>query len=402
MRPMLRRPLPWIAALLAVVVAVVVLGLLRPPRVRVTQAVRRAIEQHVVASGRVWVPTRVQVAAQGPGLVIAVAVVEGQSVAAGDLLVQLDDAEARAAVAQARAARDQAAARVEQLRRVGAIVANESLRQAETNAARAEADWERAEKLATTGAIARVELDNARRALEVARAQRSSAAAQQLAAAPMGADSRLAFTSLMQAEALLTAANVRLAQTRITALQDAVVLTRSVQPGDVVQPSRTLLVLAGESASQLVFHPDERNLSLIALGQRARASADAYPQTVFDAEIGYIAPSIDASRGSVEVRLRVPEPPPVLKADMTVSIDLTVAAKASALTIPSSAVRGAASRDPWVLTVEGGRIVRRSITLGIEGEGSVEIASGLDEGAEVVIDGGARLAPGARVRAERE
>ena len=37
-------------------------------------------------------------------------------------------------------------------------------------------------------------------------------------------------------------------------------------------------------------------------------SADAYPQTIFDAEVSYIAPAIDPQRGSIEVRLRVPKP----------------------------------------------------------------------------------------------
>ena len=99
----------------------------RGPKVKVAVAARKDLEQRVVASGRVRVPTRVQVAAQVPGLVVAVGAIEGQRVKAGDLLVQIDDAEARAAVSQAKAAVDQANARVEQLRRVGAIVATEAL-----------------------------------------------------------------------------------------------------------------------------------------------------------------------------------------------------------------------------------------------------------------------------------
>ena len=61
--------------------------------------------------------------------------------------------------------------------------------------------------------------------------------------------------------------------------------------------------MAADGDVQLVFQPDERNLAWIRLGQKARASADAYPQQVFDAEVSYIAPSIDPQRGSVEVRL---------------------------------------------------------------------------------------------------
>ncbi len=399
---LLRRPALWFALAVAAAGASYAVVRAEGPTVHTALAARKTLEQHVVASGRVWVPTRVEVSAQTPGLVVAVAVVEGQHVKTGDLLVQIDDAEARAAVAQARAVVDQANARVEQLQRVGAIVATESLRQARTNLERAHAEYERAQKLAASGAVAQVELDNARRALDTARAQESAAEAQQLSSAPMGADTRVALTALLQAQAQLAGAGIRLAQTRIVALQDGVVLTRSVEPGDVVQPSRTLLVVAAGGDAQLVFQADERNLASIELGQRARASADAYPDRVFDAVVGYVAPSIDPQRGSVEVRLRAHEAPAFLKPDMTVSIDLTVATKPDALTIPSEAVRGIASPAPWVLAVEGGRVVRKDVKLGIRGDGETEVASGLDEGAEVVLPDAHVLAAGQRVRIARE
>lgn len=402
MSNLLRRPAVWIALVLVIVVAVVLVIRSRGPVVRTTGVVRQALEQHIVASGRVRVPTRVQIAAQISGLVVAVGAVEGQRVSAGDLLVQIDDGAERAAVAQSEAAVSQAKARVDQLRRVGAIVATQSLRQAETNLERAQTDLARTRPLVESGAVPAVELENARRAVDIARAQKNAADAQQVASAPLGADSRVALTALLQAQAQLAGANVRLAQTRIVALQSGEVLTRSVEPGDVVQPSRTLLVLAADADVQLVFHPDERNLAWIALGQAARASADAYPQQVFDAKVSYIAPSIDPQRGSIEVRLAVPTPPAFLKPDMTVSIDLTVAAKPDVLTIPSDAVRGAATPTPYVLTVEDGRVARRAVQLGIRGEGTVEIATGLDPRSEVIVPDGRQLVPGARVRAERD
>lgn len=397
-----RRPGVWIALALALLVVGVVIVRARGPKVRVVAAARKDIEQRIVASGRVWVPTRVQIAAQTPGLVVAVGVVEGQRVKAGDLLVQIDDAEERAAVAQAKAAVAQASAKVEQLRRVGSIVATEALRQADSNVLRTQNDLERAEKLATTGALAPAELDNTRRAAEIARAQKTAAEAQQASSAPMGADSRVALTALLQAQAQLAGANARLAQTRIVALQSGAVLSRSVEPGDVVQAARTLLVMAADADAQLVFQPDERNLAWIKMGQKARASADAYPQQVFDAEVSYIAPSVDPQRGSVEIRLRVPAAPALLKPDMTVSIDLMVESKKAALTLPSETVRGAATATPYVLAVENGRLVRKDIRLGIRGEGSVEVASGLDEGAEVVVPDGQLVVAGARVRTERD
>lgn len=402
MMRLLRRPALWLVLAAVVAVGVVLIVRARGPAVRTAPVVRQAIEQHLVASGRVRVPARVQVAAQIAGLVVAVGAVEGQRVQAGDLLVQIDDGAERAAVAQAEAAVGQARARVDQLRRVGAIVATEALRQAETNLERARTELARTQGLVERQAVPAIELENARRAFEIARAQKNAADAQQAAAAPAGAESRIALSALLQAQAQLAAANVRLGQTRITALHGGEVLTRAVEPGDVVQPSRPLMVLAADADTELVFQADERNLASLAVGQRARASADAYPQQVFDATVSYIAPSIDPQRGSVEVRLAVPAPPAHLRPDMTVSIDLTVAGKPSALTVPSDAVRDAATPAPYVLAVEDGRVVRRDVELGIRGEGTTEIVTGLDEGSEAILPGGRPLAPGARVRPERD
>jgi len=401
-RHLVRRPALWIALGVLIIVAVVLVLRARGPVVRTTVVTRQALEQHIVASGRVRVPTRVQIAAQTAGLVVAVGAVEGQHVKAGDLLVQIADGTERAAVAQAEAAVSQAKARVDQLRRVGAIVATSALREAETNLERAQTELARSTKLVATQAVPAVELENAQRAVAIARAQKNAAEVQQAASAPRGAESRVALTALLQAEAQLAGAKVRLDQTRIVAMQSGEVLTRSVEPGDVVQPSRTLMVLAADADAELVFQADERNLAWIAVGQPARASADAYPQQVFDAKVSYIAPSIDPQRGSVEVRLAVPHPPAHLKPDMTVSVDLTVAAKPSALTVPSEAVRGAATPAPHVLVVEDGRVARRDVQLGIRGEGTLEIASGLAEGTEVILPRGERLAPGVRVRTERD
>jgi HlyD family secretion protein len=402
MRSFLRRPSLW-GTLVVLAAALIFFALrARGSAVRTTPVMRRDLEQHVVATGRVRVPTRVQLSAQVPGLVLAVGVIEGQHVTAGTLLVQIDDREARAAVAQAKAAVDQASARVEQLRRVGAIVATESLRQADANLERALRDFDSASKLAVNGAIAKEQLDNARQAMDVARAAKNAAEAQQASSAPMGADSRIALTALLQTQAQLTGANVRLSQTRIDAPADGTVLSRSVEPGDVVQPARTLLVMAVDGGVELVFQPDERNLGNIEIGQKAEASADAFPQKVFGAEVSYIAPSVDPERGSIEVRLRVAEPPKTLKPDMTVSIDLTVAAKKNALVLPSEAVHGVASASPHVFVVEDGRIAKRAVTLGIHGDGSVEIASGLAPGTEVVVTEGKILKPGQRVRTTAE
>jgi HlyD family secretion protein len=365
-------------------------------------ASRTDLEQHVIANGRVRVVTRVQVSAQISARVVSVRVAEGQRVRTGDLLVQMDDAEARAAVSQMKAALSQASGRLEQLRKVGSIVASEATRQTATNLERAQAELNRLEALAAAGLAAPMELEEARRSVEIARAQKNAAEAQETAAAPQGVESGIAMNAVLESQAQLAGAMARLDQTRILAPRDGIILSRSVEPGYIVQPGNTLFELAADGETQLVIEPDERNLTWIQLGQKARASADAYPQEIFDAVVRYIAPAIDPQRGSIEVRLSVPDPPAFLKPDMTVSVDLTVAAKSQALTVPSEAVRGAATADPWVFTVENGRTARRNVTLGIRGEGHTEIESGLSDGAEVVVSTDLTLVDGQRVRAVRE
>jgi HlyD family secretion protein len=400
--PRLRSPGFWILLAILLIAAVLTVLGTRGPAVATTLVSRTDLEQHLIVSGRVRVVTRVQLSAEVPGRVTAVRALEGRPVKKGEVLVVLDDAEARAGVAQAEAAVDQANGRVEQLRTVGAVVASEALREAETNLARASSELARLETLAAAGAVARTDLDEARRQVDLARARKKAAEAEQIAAAPAGADLRVALAALAESRARLAAARVRLAQTRVVAGQDGIILSRLVEPGDAAPMGATLVEMAADGETELVIEPDERNLAWIRLGQTARASADAYPATVFDAEVSYVAPAIDPARGSVEVRLRVPEPPDFLKPDMTVSVDLTVAAKRQVLVVPSDAVRGAAMPAPWVLVVDDNRLWRRPVTVGIRGEGSTEIMSGLADGVEIVRSADQTLADGQRVRARRE
>ncbi|MBL9109802.1 MAG: efflux RND transporter periplasmic adaptor subunit [Myxococcales bacterium] len=397
---------PKKAAALALVVALSAGGayaaLSRGVRVTTVVAEKKDLEHRIVASGRVLAPSRVTVSATASGLVVSVGAELGQHVDTGKLLVQIDDKEARAQLAQAAAAVEQARARVSQLRSVGAVVANQSLTQAQTNLDKAQADYDRTQKLAAQGAVAAVELDTVKRALELAKAQRAAAEAQSLGSSPTGADTRVTSSALLQAEAQRAGAEVRLSQLRILATSPGTVLTRAVEPGDVVQPGRALFTIAADGDEQLTFQADERNLSAIALGQKALASADAFPNESFEAETSYIAPSIDPQRGTVEVRLRVPKPPKYLLPDMTVSIDLLVASKKDVLVVPTEAVRGAATPTPWVLAVEGGKAHRRDVKLGITGEGTTEIVSGLEPGTELVVPDGRVVPEGKRVTATRK
>jgi HlyD family secretion protein len=177
-----------------------------------------------------------------------------------------------------------------------------------------------------------------------------------------------------------------------------VVLTRSAEVGDAVGANSLVMTLGATGRTELVIEPDERNLSLLRVGQRALASAEAFPDQRFEARVSFIAPSVDSRRGTIEVRLEVPDAPDYLRPDMTVSVDIEIMRKPDALTVPVSAVVDMASDAPYVLVVEDGRATRTPVTLGIEDSRRAEILSGLD-GTEQVIRQPAGISAGARVRA---
>jgi HlyD family secretion protein len=299
---------------------------------------RRDVVQSVVASGRVATPYRVDIGAQIVGTVEKVPVAEGGTVKAGQTLIVLEASEARANEAQAKA-----------------------------NLANARVQLERNRRLQAQGFVGKSALDDAERNFEVARTQ-------------------------------LDAARAKLAYATIQSPAAGTLIARDVERGEMVQPGKALMVLAPAGETQIVLQIDERNLSRLKLGQKAIASADAYAAQRFAAELVYINPGVDAQRGTVEVKLRVPDPPAYLRQDMTVSVDIEVERRAGALAVPATAVRDMSGPAPWVLAVREGRTAKQAVKVGLRGEGSVEILDGLAEGDLVVPAGDSQVKAGRRVR----
>lgn len=392
----LRRSAIVVAAAASLAVALLVVQRMRGPEVDVAEVARREVVETVVASGRVVPPARAQVGSVVLGRIVSVHADEGDSVAAGALLVELDDAEARAALEVAEAEEAAARARLAGARGPTTRSAEEALRQAEEQLELAESDLRRIEQLAVRGVVAAQELDRARAQRALRESAREGAESQLEAA--RGSEGRAAAAGLARARADVAAAGARLERHRIVAPFDGLVVTRSVEPGDVVQPGATLFVLTSSGPLELRIDPDEGTLALLRSGQPALASAEAFPERRFEAHVGRIGPGVDAMRGTVEVRLVLAQPVPELRVDMTVSVDVEVARRQDALVLPTSAVRDLRTDAPWTLIVEDGVARRRALRLGAIGEESVEILEGASEG-ERAIDGelGA-VSDGTRVR----
>lgn len=380
------KKLSWLAwGLLAIVGGVLAVWVVRrPASVQAVAAVTQPVVQTLVASGRVRTPARVTLGTPSSGLVQAVTVQEGQHVQQGEVLVLLADAEARAQLAVAQASVAQARARLEQVQGVGRSQAQENLAQANTMVERAQALWQRAKTLRREGSMTAQELETAAAERSLAESRSRAARAQLKGFEPGGVEVRVAQGQLRAAQAQVLAAQTRLAMLQVLAPANGTVLTRAVEPGEVVGPSSALLVLAPDGPTQLTVQLDERNLAVVMLGSRALASADAFAAQPFEASVQFMSPQVDPARGTVEIRLDVPNPPAFLRSDMTVSVEIETGRTARALTVAQTAVQDLAAPQPSVFVLEDGRLVKRPVTLGLRGDGVVEVVNGLSPGEEVV------------------
>lgn len=350
-------------------------------------------------SARVAALSRVEVGSTLTGRVAEVLVREGDAVRAGQPLVRLEADEFQAALAQAVASERQAQARLAGLRSTGRSSTRAQLDQAQANLTAAEAELKRSEQLVAQGFLSASRLDDARRAVQVAQAQRDAARAQAQANTDRGSDVVQAQAQLQAAQGATQAARARLTQTVVRAPAPARVLARLVEPGQIVQPGRALLNLAFTGPTQVVAQVDERFLEQLRPGQKATVVADAFADQRLAATVLSIAPGVDAQRGAVEVKFSLDQAVPAfLREDMTLSVEVETARSERALVLPARALRSEGARQV-VLVADGARAVERPVQLGLRTLDAVEIASGVREGELVLL--APALKPGARVRPQR-
>ena len=391
------RPKGWVVALLALLAAAVVAAIIwwRGSAAEVAAVTSGPIQHSLVFSSRVASVARTDLASTLTARVEKVLVREGDTVKAGQLLIALDDNDLRAQLQQAQAALATADARLKSQFDLAGPVATQGLAQSRANMEFSVSELERTRSLHAKGFLGDAKLQDAERATASARAAYQQAAAQATANTKGGAEVQATQARLREAQGAVQVVKAKLEQTSIVAPADGRVITRSVEVGDVAQAGKKLLTLATSGETRLIAQIDEKNLGLLREGMRAVASADAFPDTKFDAELIYLAPSVDVTRGTVEARLRVSKPPLILRDDMTVSVEVVVAQKQKTLTIPASALREAGERK-YVLAVRSGAAQEQDVKIGVHSLQRVEILSGLAAGDEVVMDD--RVRPGQRVR----
>lgn len=413
---MTRRTLAVVVALALLLAGALAFWRLRPPAAAAVRIEAAPLLRTLQFSARVAALSRVDVGSTITGRVVEVHVREGDRVRAGEALLRLESDELRAALAQAEASEQQAAARLAGLRSTGRGAAAAGVAQAESTLRAAQADFKRTQELVAQGFLSPSKLDDAQRAVAVAAAQRDSAAAQAGAIAEQGSDVAQAQAQLALARAATQAARARLAQAVVAAPTAAQVLDRLVEPGQIVQPGRALLTLSLQGPTELLAQVDERYLEQLQVGQNAAVVADAYPGQRFAARVQRISPLVDAQRGAVEVRFTVDAPVPAfLREDMTLSVEVETARRDRALVLPIAALRGTSAAtaraaagaavaapvdgaDATVWRVREGRVEAVAVRLGLRTLDAAEVLGGLAAGDVLLIGAAPTPAPGDRVR----
>ncbi len=378
---------PWIMIILLVLlVSFAIYRWWQGPLLPSYEVVSSPLIQTVVASGRVEKVSRTQIGSEITGVVLERLVQEGDRVSRGDVLLVLKSDEISAQVRQAEAELKE--------------LATTRRPQAEFDLANAKVQLEQAQREAVrrrNTELGILSAEEREKSIEAEKLARNNLESARLKVASLAPD-KVEETKLREQLAALQA---QLAKTKIRAEVSGIILTRNVEPGDLVQPSQTLFTIALDGATEIRVPFDERNLPLLALQQKAAVITDAYPDQPFPAHINFIAPSIDAQRGTVDVRLTVDPVPDFLRQDMTVSVNVETNKREQTLVIPNDALSSISGNKAMVILVRDRKIQRHPITLGLRGLVMSEVVAGLKEGDHVLTDAESVLKDGTRVRIEK-
>lgn len=376
------------AILLVAIIVIVNLQGKREKTVRVTteKVKRQDITSLVSASGEIKPKKNINISAQVPGRIIKIGVEEGDEVKAGDFLLQLDSTQY-----EANADRDRALIRV----------AKAELIQSEARLERDRSSFERQKKLFADDLISEDQLEGAKAQFDVSTAQTNAIRSQ-----------------IQQAEASLKSSLDNISKTTYVAPIDGVITSLRVEEGEVAiigtmnNPGTVLLTLADLSVMEVEIEVDETDVVGVRLGQEARVRVDAYPEMTFKGQVTEVGSSalqknLAASASTQEAKdfkvvVTLSDPPAKLKPGLSASADVVTAEKKGVLAVPiaslvlrqkpadpkakpEEAAAAANDKDEEGLYVrENGRAKFRPVVKGIAGGMVIEIASGLEEGQEIV------------------
>jgi len=392
-----KRIIIW-SSIAAAVVALVVAGALiasssgtKIDPSKLAKVEKGDLAKSVVATGKIWPITQVEVKSKASGIVKKLYVEYGDKVKKGQLLAELDKEEIQARVDQARA-------------QLEASTASLNGTRADLVRARVDAEgpdvpllkraYDRAQGMASDGVVSASALDDAEKNYEMALNKQNVAKAQlQVLQAKIGQ----AQGQMSQDRANLKQLEEQLGYTTIESPIDGIVLSRDVEIGDAVSSilvlgsTATLVMTMGDTSEVYVKGKvDESDIGKVYLGQPARIKVESFKDKTFTGKVTKISP-MGVEKDNVttfEVRVSINNPEGVLKAMMTANAEIILEEHKNVLQIPEGSIlydkdKKASVEVPDRKAKEGKRKI--AVNIGISNGAKTELLQGLKEGDQVVL-----------------
>ena len=167
--------------------------------------------------------------------------------------------------------------------------------------------------------------------------------------------------------------------------QDGEIVERTAVNGMRAAPGDVLFRIADHDMVWVLADVAERDLAMIAVGQKASVRLRAYPDRVFSGEVTLIYPHLMAETRTARIRIELPNPDDVLRPDMYADVEIATGTSDPVLTVVNSAVIDSGNRQVVIIDKGDGRFEPREVKLGRRGDGRVEITKGLSENENVVV-----------------
>lgn len=164
-----------------------------------------------------------------------------------------------------------------------------------------------------------------------------------------------------------------------------IVLEKSAVEGMRVMPGEKLYRVVDDRQMWVVADIFEQDLSLVQSGLEVAVKVNAYPGKAFAGKVAYIYPNLNRETRTARVRIEVPNPEGMLKADMYATVELSAPVSSSEVTVPEGAVLDTGNRQVVLVDMGEGRFEPRQVKLGARGDGYVAVLDGVFEREAVVV-----------------
>ena len=350
---------------------------------------RQSIFSSISTNGKVEPGQNFDPHAPAAGSVKRVLIAEGDHVKAGQVLVELDDADARAAAARALARLR--AAEADQ-RAVEAGGTHEEVLTEHSDLTKAEAELDAAQRnlkaeqhLQETGAASPAEVQAAKNRVEKAEAD-----VQLLQSKLKGRFSASEITKVQasaeEARVAYEAAEETLRRLTITAPYAGTVYQLRVKPGSYVNAGDPVLQMANLDNVIVRGFVDEPDIGRLARDEKVQITWDAIPGRTWEGKLTRVPTSVTAigSRAVGEVMCEILNPDHKLLPNINVNVSIITAQRDNALTVPREAVHDFDGRHV-VYEIKDGKIKTQDVEIGTFNLTRVEILNGLSEGTEIAL-----------------